>query len=68
MRWLHTILKAKSTTLDSAIIELIDQRPICVCLADEPSTKELMEAVKKLDNRKALGPDHLRAELLKLGI
>ena len=41
-------------------------RPPCIPLDDSPSIFEVEETIKSMPNRKAVGPDELLAELLKL--
>ena len=66
VRWFHNLLNAKSPTLDPSIVDELKQGPRCRSLDDVPSRYELEEAVRALANRKAVGPDCLLAELLKV--
>ena len=56
----------KSPTLDSNIVDELKQWPPCTPLDDVPSRYEAEEAIHALANRKAVGPDGLLAELLKV--
>ena len=53
--------------LDPQIIDqLFPPRPLEVSLGDEPAMDEMTEVIKGMPNRKAVGPDRLPAEVLKL--
>ena len=69
-RWsghFHTLLNTKSLKLDpTVIIDLLPPRPLELSLGDEPSMDEMMGVIKTMSNWKAVGPDDLPAELLKL--
>ena len=60
-RWFHKLLNTKSPTLDPSIVDELKQWPPCRPLDDVPSRYEVEEA-----NRKAVGPDGLSPELLKV--
>ena len=66
VRWFHKLLNTKSPTLDSRIVDELRQWPPCRPLDDVPSRYEVEEAIRALANRKAVGPDGLPAELLKV--
>ena len=66
VRWFHKLLNTKSPTLDPSIVDELKQRPPCRALDDVPSRYEVEEAIRALANRKAVGPDGLPAELLKV--
>ena len=66
MRWFHKLLNTKSPTLDASIVDELKQWPPCRPLDDVPSRYEVEEAIRALANRKAVGPDGLPAELLKV--
>ena len=66
MRWFHKLLNTKSTTLDPSIVDELKPWPPCRPLDDVPSRYEVEEAIRALANRKAVGPDGLPAELLKV--
>jgi len=62
----HKLLNTKSLKLDPTIIDLVPPRPLKLSLGNEPSIDEMMEAVKGMSNWKAVGPDGLPVEVLKL--
>ena len=62
----HKLLNTKSPTLDPSIVNELKQWPSCRPLDDVPSRYEAEEAIRALANRKAVGPDGLPAELLKV--
>ena len=64
--WFHKLLNTKSPTLDPSIVDELKQWPPCRPLDDVPSRYEVVEAIRALANRKAVGPDGLAAELLKV--
>ena len=66
VRWFHKLLNTKSPTLDPSIVGEVKQWPPCRPLDDVPSRYEVEEAIRALANRKAVGPDGLPAELLKV--
>ena len=55
-----------SLKIDPTIIYLYPPRPLEVSLGDEPSIDEMTEVIKGMPNWKAVGPDGLPAEVLKL--
>ncbi|CAB1097278.1 unnamed protein product [Ectocarpus sp. CCAP 1310/34] len=57
---------AKSPTIDLHAADKVKRWPTCVPLDDIPSPLEVEEAVQEMANRKAVGPDDLPAELIKL--
>ena len=66
MRFYNTLLYTKSLKLDPTIVDLMPQRLLQLSLGDELSRDEMMEVIKGMPNWKAIGPDGLPAELLKL--
>ena len=64
VRWFHKLLNTKSPTLDPR--DEHKQWPSCRPLDDVSSKYEVEEAIRELANRKAVGPDGLPAELLKV--
>ena len=56
----------KPPTLDPSIVEELKQWPPCRPLDDVPFRHEVEEAIRALANRKAVKPDGLQAELLKV--
>ena len=66
VRWFHKLHNTKLPTLDPSIVDEPKQWPPCRPLDDVPSRYEIEEAIRALANRKAVGPDGLPAELLKV--
>ena len=66
VRWFHRMLNIKSPTLDTSIVDELKQWPPCRPLDDVTPRYEVEEAINVLANRKAVGPDGLPAELLKV--
>ena len=66
VRCFHKLLNTKSPTLDSNIADELKQRPPRRTLDDVPSRYEIEEAIRALANRKAVGPDGLPVEFLKV--
>ena len=62
----HKLLNIKSPTLDPSVVDELKQWPPCRPLDDVLSRYEVEEAIHALANRKAVGPDGLPAELLKV--
>ena len=70
-RWVWffgTLLNAKSDKLRVDIIEGLHQWPITHAFGVEPTRNELIVALRSMANAKAVGPDELPIELLKLGL
>ena len=65
-RWFHTLLSTKSPTLDPRVVNKVKLWPTCVPLDDVPSMLEVQQAIRGMANKKAVGPDELPAELIKL--
>ena len=63
-----TLLNLKFDKLRLEIIEELPQSPITHDLGVEPTEGELIAALRSMANAKAVGPDELSVELLKLGI
>ena len=66
VRWFHKQLNTKSPTLDPSIVDELKHWPPCRPLDDVPSRYKVEEAIRALANRKAVRPDGLPAELLKV--
>ena len=66
VRWFHNLLNAKSPTLDPCIVDELRQWPPCRPLDDVPSKYDVEGAIRTLADRKAVGPDGLPAELVKV--
>ena len=54
--------------LDPDIPKRLPQHPVVSALEIEPTEEEIATAMKAMTNAKAMGPDDLPAELLKLGL
>ena len=67
-RFFGTLLNSKFEKLRLDIIEELPQWPITHELGVEPAESELIGALRSMANAKAVGPDELPVELLKLGI
>ena len=65
-RWFHSCLNTKSPTLDPRVVDGVRSWPEDAQLDTVPSEDEVEEAVRSMANRKAVGPDELPAELLKV--
>eukprot|EP00752_Nemacystus_decipiens_P010806 g9612.t1 len=68
-RFFDTLLNSKSPTLNPDVVEQVRQRPTTHAtrrLAAVPDPEEVEAATKGLGNWKAVGPDLLAAELLKV--
>ena len=63
-----SLLNTTSATLNRTIIEGLSQKPIALSLGDPPVVSETKKALRSMANGKAMGPDELPAELLKLGL
>ena len=70
-RWVRSfrsLLNSKSDMLDADIPKRLPQHPVASALGIEPTEEEIATAMKAMANAKAVGPDGLPAELLKLGL
>ena len=67
-RFFGTLLNSKSDKLRLDIIKEIPQWLIKHALGVEPKENELIAVLRSMANAKAVGPDELPVELLKLGI
>ena len=68
MRFFRSLLNVKSDMLDPDIPKRLTQHPVASALGIEPTEEEIATAKKAMANAKAMGPDDLPAELLKLGL
>ena len=68
MRFFRSQLNAKSDMLDPDIPKRLPQHPVASALGIEPTEDEITTAMKAMANAKAVEPDSLPAELLKLGL
>ena len=66
VRWFHTLLNAKSPRLDQNIAEGLNQWPENMLLGVQHTMQELTDAIRSLENGKAVGPDGVSVELLSL--
>ena len=67
-RYFTSLLNATSAALNRTIIEDLSPKPIAQSLEDPPVVNETKKALRSMANGKAMGPDELVAELLKLGL
>ena len=67
-RYFTSLLNTTSATLNRIIIEGLSQKPTALSLGDPPAASETKKALRSMANGKAMGPDELPAELLKLGL
>ena len=67
-RFFRLLPNSKSDMLDPDIPKRLPQQPIASALAIEPTEEEIATAMKAIANAKAVRPDGLPAELLKLGL
>ena len=68
MRFLRSLLNAKFDILDPDIPKRLPQQLVASALMIEPPEKEIATAMQAIANAKAVRPDDLSAELLKLGL
>ena len=68
MRFFRSLLNSKSDMLNPDIPKRLPQQPVASTLGIEPTEEEIATAMKAMTNAKAVGPDGLLAELLKLGL
>ena len=68
VRFLRSLLNSKSDMLDPDIPKRLPQQPVASALGIEPTEEDIASAMKVMANEKAVGPDGLPAELLKLGL
>ena len=68
VRFFRSLLTSKSDMLDPDIPKRLPQQPVASALGIEPTEEEIATAMKSMANEKAVGPDGLPAELLKLGL
>ena len=68
VRFFRSLLNSKSDMLDPDIPKRLPQHPVASAHGIEPTEEEIATAMKAMANAKAVGPDGLPAELLKLGL
>ena len=66
VRFFRLLLNSKSDMLDPDIPKRLSQQPVASALGIEPTEEEIATAIKAMANEKAVGPDGLPVELLKL--
>ena len=62
----QTFLKKKSPKLDLAITVIFSQRPLAPSLDVQATIDDMMGVIRGMPNWKAVGPDSIPAEALKL--
>ena len=62
------VAELSADMLDPDIPKRLPQQPVAGALGIEPTEEEIATAMKAMANQKAVGPDGLPAELLKLGL
>ena len=67
VRFFRSLLNSKSDMLDLDIPKRLPQQPVASALGIDP-TEEIATAMKAMANEKAVRPDGLSAELLKIGL
>ena len=67
-RYFTSLLNTTSAALNRTIIEALSQKATALSLGDPPVVNETKKALRSMANGKAMGPDELPAELLKLGL
>ena len=67
-RFFRSLLNSKSDMLDPDIPKRLPQQPVANALGIESTEEKIATAMKAIANEKAVGPDRLPAELLKLGL
>ena len=65
-RYFTSLLNTTSAALNRTIIEGLSQKPTALSLGDPPVVSETKMALRSMVNGKAMGPDELPVELLKL--
>ena len=69
VRFFRSLLNSKSDMLDPDIPKRLPQQPVAIALGIEPTEEEIATAMKAMNGKeKAVGPDGLPAELLKIGL
>ena len=67
-RYFVFLLNTTSAALNRTTIEGLSSKPVALSLGDLPVVNETKQALRSMTNGKAMGPDELSAELLKLGL
>ena len=68
VRFFRSLLNSKSDMLDTDIPKRLPQHPVASALGIELTEGEIATAMEAMANAKAVRPDGLPAELLKLGL
>ena len=68
VRFFLSLPNSKSDMLDPDIPKRLPQQSVASALGIEPTENEIATAIKAMANEKAVGPDGLPAELLKVGL
>ena len=68
VRFFRSLMNSKSDMLDPDIPKRLPQQPVASALRIERTEEEITTAMKAMASEKAVGPDGLPAELLKLGL
>ena len=68
MRFFRSLLNSNSDMPDPDIPKRLPQQPVASAHGTEPTEEEIAIVRKEVANTKAVGPDGLSAELLKLGL
>ena len=68
VRFFRSLLNSKYDMLNPDIPKKLPRHPVASALGIEPTEEEIATAMKTMENAKAVGPDGLPAELLKLGL
>ena len=66
VRFCRLLLNSKSDMLNPDIPKRLPQHPVASALGIEPTEDEMATGMKAMANAKAVGPDGLPAELVKL--
>ena len=66
VRWFNNLLSTESPTVDQTIVGQLKTWPPCKLLDHDPSRHEVQEVIRAMAIRKAVGPDDLPIELLKV--
>ena len=67
-RYFASLLSTTSVALNRTLIEGLLPKSVALSLGDPPVVNETKKALRSMANGKAMGPDELPAELLKLGL
>ena len=68
VRFLRSLVNSKSDMLGDDIPKRLMQHPVASALGIEPTEEKIATAMKVMANARAVGPDGLPRELLKLGL